>query len=271
MEGSTDSNRIRKPALPTVAGVQAHAEFGHGYFDRYLKRNLVGIPAGTRVFPNAFWERYLRKLIKPNARVLEVGCGLGFFASRLARRFSVVGLDISLEALSFARRRWHLTSLVCANAESLPCRSGIFDVVIALDVIEHLAHPEAFMAEASRALSPGGVLIVTTPNPASLGARVKSGYAGDDTGKMWFGLRDETHINIRPIDEWRRTFADNHLNIIRDGTDFLWDPPYFKGIPVILQRLAFIGTQWLGAWVLGFLPWRLGENYVAALRKQAVS
>jgi SAM-dependent methyltransferase len=245
------------------------SSFEHGYFNRYLKRNLVGIPAGARMFPYAFWERYIRKLTKPNARILEVGCGLGFFASRLARRFSVVGLDISLEALSFARQRWGFRSLIRGDAEFLPYLSETFDVVIALDVIEHLAQPEAFLAEAARVLHPGGVLVLTTPNPASLGARVKCGTSEIDQARIWFGVRDKTHINVRPIDQWRRSFSDNCFKVIRDGTDFLWDPPYWNGVPVLLQRLAFVGTQWFGAWLVGFLPWRLGENYVAALRKQS--
>jgi hypothetical protein len=65
-------------------------------------------------------------------------------------------------------------------------------------------------------------------------------------------------------------FAKGNFAVLRDGTDFLWDPPYFAWVPVPLQRLLFIGTQWIGTLVFGFLPWRLGENYVAILRKRSL-
>jgi 2-polyprenyl-3-methyl-5-hydroxy-6-metoxy-1,4-benzoquinol methylase len=175
------------------------------YFAPYLERNLAGTRRGTKWFLNSYWARQLRRLACSDARILEVGSGLGFFASRIARDFSFTGLDISLAALAFIRRQWNLTSLICADAVALPCRSGAFDVVVAFDVIEHLFHPEIFLAEAERVLRDGGVLILTTPNPASFGARRKPRCATN--GPVWFGYRDQTHVSIRPIEEWAERFC----------------------------------------------------------------
>jgi SAM-dependent methyltransferase len=222
---------------------------------------------GSKWFLTAYWSRELRKRIAAHARVLEVGCGVGFFVSRVAKNFSCVGLDIAFPALSVARRQRGLRSVVCADAEALPCRHGSFDAVVAFDVIEHLHCPENFLAEASRVLRDGGLLILTTPNPESFGCRSKRDET--DARRIWFGYKDETHISIRSIKEWRHTFRAQQLAIVRDGTDFLWDPPYFAKIPRAAQRLFFIGTQWLMTFLVGFLPWRSGENYVAILRKGA--
>lgn len=57
------------------------------------------------------------------------------------------------------------TKQVDLNVERVPYDDGFFDTVIAGDVIEHVANPMAMLCESSRVLKPGGVLIVSTPNP----------------------------------------------------------------------------------------------------------
>lgn len=197
--------------------------------------------------------------------MLEVGSGLGYFASRAAQHFSVVALDISLDALTYLRGQWGISALTCADAQALPYAEKLFHAIIAFDMIEHLGVPEKFLSEAFRVLRDDGIVILTTPNPDSLGARLK-GRKGD-SGCVWFGHLDESHINIRRITDWRDSFLSCGFEIVRDGTDFLWDTPYFGTIPALLQRVLFSGTQWIGTRLVGFLPWHLGENYVAILRR----
>jgi 2-polyprenyl-3-methyl-5-hydroxy-6-metoxy-1,4-benzoquinol methylase len=106
-------------------------------------------------------------------RALEVGCGSGPFLPALAARFeSVAATDVALRWLVVARRRLALegcrAELACACAESLPFRDGSFEVEIAANVIEHLRDPRAMLGEALRLLTPGGLLVLTTPNRLSL-------------------------------------------------------------------------------------------------------
>ena len=54
--------------------------------------------------------------------------------------------------------------LNCDLGQGLPFRDETFDVILASEVIEHLAQPEVFLAEARRVLSTSGVLLLTTPN-----------------------------------------------------------------------------------------------------------
>jgi hypothetical protein len=83
----------------------------------------------------------------------------------------------------------------------------------------------------------------------------------------WHALRDESHINIRPFSEWRNLLKINDFRIARDGTDTLWDVPYFKGIPYAVQKVPFISLHWILTWLFGFFPWKWGENYVCIARK----
>jgi 2-polyprenyl-3-methyl-5-hydroxy-6-metoxy-1,4-benzoquinol methylase len=98
--------------------------------------------------------------------VLDVACGSGYGAAILkkAGALAVTGVDISEEAVAFARLHHAADGLefVVGDAERLS-QSGPFDVVVSFETIEHIQHPKAFLAESSRLLAPGGVLIVSTP------------------------------------------------------------------------------------------------------------
>jgi len=105
-------------------------------------------------------------------RVLEVGCGAGRFLCALeAQRPGLerVGADVSARALAAlaARSPGTSTRLVEAHASALPARDGEFDAVLALDVLEHVADPDAMLAEIHRALGAGGVFHLHVPCEAS--------------------------------------------------------------------------------------------------------
>lgn len=100
----------------------------------------------------------------PSPRVLDVGCGTGFNIERL-RSYGyeqVVGLDFSAEALNFCRMR-DLRYLVCGDGTSSPFRHESFDMIVALDLIEHLRDDVQGLKEFSRLLRPDGSLIIFVP------------------------------------------------------------------------------------------------------------
>jgi SAM-dependent methyltransferase len=90
-------------------------------------------------------------------RVLDVACGTGYGTAMLG----AVGVDLSLEALRYARR--HPAPYVAADAARLPF-GRTFDSVVSFETIEHVADPGRFVAECARVLKPGGAFIVSTPN-----------------------------------------------------------------------------------------------------------
>jgi SAM-dependent methyltransferase len=98
------------------------------------------------------------------ARVLDAGCGTGALLSRLGkeRNTTVYGIDLAREALAFSRGRGR-RGLVQADLTALPFRSDSFDIVTALDVVEHVADDVAALAEIRRVLRPGGVLVMSVP------------------------------------------------------------------------------------------------------------
>ena len=95
-------------------------------------------------------------------RIADIGCGMGASLERLARLGTVVGADFSPTALAFARSRTR-EPLVAAALPDLPFADGQFDVVCALDVIEHIDDDAAAVRELSRICRPGGLLVLTVP------------------------------------------------------------------------------------------------------------
>jgi SAM-dependent methyltransferase len=111
-------------------------------------------------------RRILKRHAPPRARILDVGCGTGATTASLADFGSVCGVDMGPAALRHA----HMRGLAVArgSAERLPVRAGVLDVVVALDVIEHLDDDRLALREMLRVLKPGGVLLATVPAYAFL-------------------------------------------------------------------------------------------------------
>jgi len=112
-----------------------------------------------------------RALGENSVAVLDVGCGGGFLSNYLgAVGHRVVGLDASREALAIANR-FDQTGLVRyqrGDALSLPFDEASFDVVCAMDFLEHVEDPDRVIAEAARVLKPSGLFFFHTFNRSFL-------------------------------------------------------------------------------------------------------
>ena len=102
-----------------------------------------------------------------SVRVLDLGCGAGFLANELAAQgHTVTGLDPTTENLDVARaydRTGHVDYLR-GDARDVPFPPASFDVVCAMDLLEHVDAPERVIAEAARVLRPGGLFFFHTFN-----------------------------------------------------------------------------------------------------------
>jgi len=103
----------------------------------------------------------------PGLRVLDVGCGTGATMDHLKRYGVPHGIDLSELPLKFSRRRGHQRTLR-ASATELPFESESFDLVTALDVIEHLDDDAQGLSEIRRVLKPGAPVVIFVPAFQSL-------------------------------------------------------------------------------------------------------
>src|SRR5205823_4390278 len=95
-------------------------------------------------------------------RILDVGCGTGANLEMLARFGDAEGVDVSADALAFCRARG-LTRVQEGAAEALPYPDAVFDLVTALDVVEHLDDDVAGLREMRRVLKPGACALMFVP------------------------------------------------------------------------------------------------------------
>jgi ubiquinone/menaquinone biosynthesis C-methylase UbiE len=97
-------------------------------------------------------------------RVLDVGCGTGWFSRELERGGGrVVALDIGVKLLEKVAQKCG-AARVAGDACLLAFADNSFDIVVSSECIEHTLDPRQALAEMSRVLKPGGLLVVTVPN-----------------------------------------------------------------------------------------------------------
>jgi SAM-dependent methyltransferase len=99
---------------------------------------------------------------RADARILDVGCGTGSNLSAFCQLGRAVGVDMSTDALEFCRQRG-IERVALSEIESLPFPDGTFDVVTAMDILEHTDDDLAALGELRRVLRPGGLMLATVP------------------------------------------------------------------------------------------------------------
>jgi SAM-dependent methyltransferase len=243
------------------------AAYDASYFARFYGASRFHT-AGDKPAVNWAISRMLHRLCERNEMggdrpaVVHFGCGHGFLARACRHWSSNVGCDIALFAAGSARANG--VASVCAALEAGCFRAGAFDAATAIDVLEHLNDPPAGLRTMRDALRPGGVAVVTVPNLNSLSKRLK--------GRRWSAYRDRTHRSLAAPEQWGEWFRAEGFEVLRVGTDALWDPPYlcrWPGRLGRLERLAILMASNLAMLLKPQWSWSRGDNLVATLRKPA--
>jgi SAM-dependent methyltransferase len=120
---------------------------------------------------------------RDDAALLDIGCGYGYLLRRFRGRYRLAGVDVSVHAAGVARVALPGATVVTADVQRpLPFRRP-FDVILAVNVVEHLEDPIAGARSIHGALVPGGLCVIHLPTingPVSR-AIYRFAYAGDPT------------------------------------------------------------------------------------------
>jgi SAM-dependent methyltransferase len=119
-------------------------------------------PGIANNWDDAMLRRWVLAALNPNAHVLDLGAGAGIVAEMNFRGLAarVCGVDPDPRVLQNRR----LDEGKIGYGEAIPYGDGLFDLVLADNVLEHLENPTAVLREVSRVLKPGGLFIAKTPN-----------------------------------------------------------------------------------------------------------
>ena len=161
-------------------------------------------------------SKVLHSHIPRRSNVLDVGCGDGLAAGKMlvGRECDYTGVDVSENAVREARRNGLSASLI-EDASSLPFEDASFDVVISLEVIEHLFSPLEAVMEMKRVLAPGGLLLLTTPNTAYWRLRMDMCVLG-----KWNPLGDDKAVEQPWRDPHIRFFTVDALSNMLKAAGF---------------------------------------------------
>jgi len=175
-------------------------------------------------------------------RVLDAGCGVGYGSQMLAvaGARSVVGVDISEEALDVAQKRYAREGVqfLRADCQTMAGVKGPFDVIVAFECLEHLQDVRGFLESVIRLLGPAGVFLCSTPN--GLGA----GYQPENPH----------HVSEFTVTEFesllRSYFAEidltgQHWTAAAKAINILWSNPFMR-LGRLLQRMRGrkVDSQW---------------------------
>ncbi len=118
-----------------------------------------------------WWYRNARALVGDllspwltrSQRILDAGCGPGGNGAWLAQHGTVVGVDVSPDALAFVRARRPETRPVRGSLEALPFPDASFDVIVGITVLYTIDDDQGALRELARVLAPGGALLLFEP------------------------------------------------------------------------------------------------------------
>ncbi len=175
---------------------------------------------------------HLTRIVSPaGKRILEVGAGTGRDGIELARRGAlVVSLDYSPSSLRLIRSQvtgGESVLLCCGDAEALPFRDDVFDVVFHQGLLEHFRAPDRIIKENHRVLGSGGLLLVDVPQRYHYYTVIK--HVMIALGRWFAGW--ETEYSVAELE---RLLGGHSFSIVRSYGEWLNPPIWYRMLRRVL-------------------------------------
>lgn len=135
------------------------------YYLDYLKKSVY--------FPQSVYHKAKNKMVgkmlknlPSGSSVLDAGCGIGNITGKYCRKYLVTGIDEQPSAIKYCQKHYKGKYLK-TNLYKLPFENNKFDLILFLDVIEHLTKPKKVLKELARVLRPEAYILICTINYAN--------------------------------------------------------------------------------------------------------
>jgi 2-polyprenyl-3-methyl-5-hydroxy-6-metoxy-1,4-benzoquinol methylase len=211
---------------PTCGCIMADLDFAH---EQYESASYYTMAFKTKAEIEGEWGfrwRYILSALRRHtatSQLLDVGAGNGYFVylARSEFGFEAEGLEISAAEADYARDTFGVELL----RGDLSVVTKHYDIVTSFNVLEHVKQPTELLREMSSKLHPGGLLVVTTPNP------------------------DCIHRRLRGLQKWNMVCPPHHINLftkaalkemlLREGFDLL----EYSTLSTYINSVRKIDTQ----------------------------
>jgi 2-polyprenyl-3-methyl-5-hydroxy-6-metoxy-1,4-benzoquinol methylase len=157
----------------------------------------------------------LSPYLKKGMRILDFGCGQGAFSQRLIDAGMIVdGCDIDIGQIKARVNR--KIEIDLNDTKILDSVTEKYDMVIAVEIIEHLENPWKYLRDCLSVLKEDGIIVLSTPNISSFPSRLRFFMRGT---LLAFEKADFSHGHITPLSfvQLENMFSSNNIEILKKG------------------------------------------------------
>ena len=148
------------PSTP-LPPIDVQREFWDSHWQRAEERKVLNSWTERRALTIL---QIIRELRIPRPRILDFGCGHGWFTERLADLGDAQGIDLSPEAIAMAKSRRPDLEYIAGDVYQADLPKAYFDILVSQEVISHVENQPKYIERAAQVLKPSGYVIITTGN-----------------------------------------------------------------------------------------------------------
>jgi len=171
----------KRPTAPPNPSLAEQHRYWDARWDRTRAPNEWSLRQGEAIL------KFVESLALERPKILDVGCGTGWFTGCLARLGPAVGIDLSATAIALAGAQYPGVTFIAGNLFESPLPAAHFDLVVSQEVIAHVKDQAGLLDRIADALRPGGYLVITTANKVVMD-RIDFGPDSDAHIKQWLDL-----------------------------------------------------------------------------------
>jgi len=139
-------------------------EKSHYETNRYFKAFVKMLEDGTLHSYLKYYIKFVRKYVKKDSKILDLGCGLGLSSYLLSKNYEVIGADYSRPFINYAKKKFRNVKFKKEDARKLSFKNQTFDTVAACGFIEHIKEVDKVLKEMLRVTKKNGLIIVVSPS-----------------------------------------------------------------------------------------------------------
>lgn len=207
---------------PRLNAKEREKHYSEDYFTNWLKEKDIHI--------NKRFRKRIKtiKKYKTNPRILDVGCGAGFFLEVAKKEgWDIYGTEISEFASEYARCNLGL-NVITGELQKIKFENEFFDVITLWHILEHIPYPLDFLSEILRIMKKDGILIIEVPN---IGSYISSLVLED-----WELLAPKEHLFYFTEDTLKKLLEKVGFKIFKIES-YLWTSPFIIIYHILKRKI----------------------------------